>query len=194
MKFIVEGVTNSAPADTTLIRLLVRGQKIAKRIFESNCPPIEAIAHEERITASYATRLVRRAFLAPDIVAAILAGKQPGRPHRQQADGRHASAPRLAGSASRAGVRVTQSIPLLSIHGPKALCSSPHVNRRRAQACSATDTPLFPCRVAASLGDVWTERWFPRSKQSETPVSPKVDFETRGLKAAENGREIVSTE
>ncbi len=34
MKFIVEGVTNSAPADTTLIRLLVRGQKIAKRMFE----------------------------------------------------------------------------------------------------------------------------------------------------------------
>ena len=77
MKFIVEGVTNSAPADTTLIRLLVRGQKIAKRMFGSNCPPLEAIAHEERITASYATRLVRLAFLAPDIVAAILAGKQP---------------------------------------------------------------------------------------------------------------------
>ncbi len=77
MKFIVEGVTNSAPTDTTLIRLLVRGQKIAKRMFESNSPPLEAIAHEERITASYATRLVRLAFLAPDIVAAILAGKQP---------------------------------------------------------------------------------------------------------------------
>ncbi len=77
MKFIVEGVANSAPADTTLIRLLVRGQKIAKRMFESNCPPLEAIAHEERITASYATRLVRLAFLAPDIVAALLAGKQP---------------------------------------------------------------------------------------------------------------------
>ena len=76
MKFIVEGVTNSAPADTTLIRLLVRGQKIAKRMFGSNCPPLEAIAHEERITASYATRLVRLAFLAPD-GAAILAGKQP---------------------------------------------------------------------------------------------------------------------
>ncbi len=40
MKFIVEGVTNSAPADTTLIRLLVRGQKIAKRMFGSNCPPL----------------------------------------------------------------------------------------------------------------------------------------------------------
>jgi site-specific DNA recombinase len=34
-------------------------------------------AHEEKITASYATRLVRLAFLASDIVAAILAGKQP---------------------------------------------------------------------------------------------------------------------
>ena len=50
MKFIVEGVTNSAPTDTTLIRLLVRSQKIAKRMFELHCPPLEAIAHEERIT------------------------------------------------------------------------------------------------------------------------------------------------
>ena len=77
MKFIVDGVTNSAPPDTTLIRLLVRSQKLAKRMFEPNCPPLAAIAHEERITASYATRLVRLAFLPPDIVAAILAGKQP---------------------------------------------------------------------------------------------------------------------
>jgi site-specific DNA recombinase len=77
MKFVVNGVANSAPADTTLIRLLVRGQKIAKRLFEPNCPPLEAVAQEEEITASYATRLVRLAFLAPDIVAAILAGKQP---------------------------------------------------------------------------------------------------------------------
>ena len=77
MKFVVDGVANSAQVDTTLIRLLVRGQKIAKRLFEPNCPPLEAVAREEEITASYATRLVRLAFLAPDIVAAILAGKQP---------------------------------------------------------------------------------------------------------------------
>jgi site-specific DNA recombinase len=77
MKFIVEGVTNSAPADTTLIRLLVRGRKIAKQMFELNCLPLDAVAREEEITASYATRVVRLAFLAPDIVSAILAGKQP---------------------------------------------------------------------------------------------------------------------
>ena len=46
-------------------------------MFEPNCPPLEAVAQEERITASYATRIVRLAFLAPDIVAAILAGNQP---------------------------------------------------------------------------------------------------------------------
>jgi hypothetical protein len=77
MKFIVDGGVNSAPADTSLIRLLVRGQKIGKRMFELGCPPLEDIAREERITSSYATRLVRLTFLAPDIVAAILAGKQP---------------------------------------------------------------------------------------------------------------------
>jgi hypothetical protein len=35
----------AGPAD--LIRLLVRGQKIAKRTFESNCPPLDAIAPED---------------------------------------------------------------------------------------------------------------------------------------------------
>ena len=77
MKFIVDGVANSAPADTILIRLLVRGRKIGKRMIEPDCPPLEDIAREERITSSYATRLVRLTFLAPNIVAAILAGKQP---------------------------------------------------------------------------------------------------------------------
>jgi site-specific DNA recombinase len=77
MKFIVDGVASSAPADTTLIRLLVRGRRIGKRMFEPGCAPLEDIAREERITSSYATRLVRLTFLAPDIVAAILAGQQP---------------------------------------------------------------------------------------------------------------------
>jgi hypothetical protein len=77
MKFIVDGAANSARTDTTLVRLLVRGRKIGKRMFEPGCPPLEDIAREEGITSSYATRLVRLTFLAPDIVAAILAGKQP---------------------------------------------------------------------------------------------------------------------
>ena len=77
MKFIVQGAAESTPADTSLIRLLVRAQKIAKRLLQPGNPPLEEIANEESIGASYATRLVRLTFLAPYIVAAILAGKQP---------------------------------------------------------------------------------------------------------------------
>ena len=77
MKFVVDGVSNSTPADATLIRLLLRGSKIRKRMFAPGEPPFEDIAAEEGISSTYATRLVRLTFLAPDIVAAILAGKQP---------------------------------------------------------------------------------------------------------------------
>jgi hypothetical protein len=77
MKFIVDGPINSAPVDTSLIRLLVRAQKIGKRLFEIGGPSLDEIAEEENITPSYASRIVRLKFLAPDIVAAILAGKHP---------------------------------------------------------------------------------------------------------------------
>ncbi len=77
MKFIVDGPTISAPADTSLIRLLVRAQKIGERLFDIGGPSLDQIAGEENITPSYASRIVRLKFLAPDIVAAILAGKQP---------------------------------------------------------------------------------------------------------------------
>jgi site-specific DNA recombinase len=77
IKFFVDGADNYAPADTSLIRLLVRAQKVGARLFETGSPTLEDIAREENITASYASRIVRLNFLAPDIVAAILAGKQP---------------------------------------------------------------------------------------------------------------------
>jgi site-specific DNA recombinase len=77
MKFIVDGLASSAPADTTLIRLLLRGGKIGKRMFAPGSPPLEDIAAEEGVSSTYVMRLVRLTFLAPDIVAAILAGKQP---------------------------------------------------------------------------------------------------------------------
>jgi DNA invertase Pin-like site-specific DNA recombinase len=77
MKFIIQGATNPTPADMSLIRLLVRAQKIGKRLFESGSPTLEDIAREGKIVPSYATRLLRLTFLAPDIVAAIVAGNQP---------------------------------------------------------------------------------------------------------------------
>jgi site-specific DNA recombinase len=77
MKFIVEDGANEAPADTSLMRLIVRAQKIAKRVYADNAPTLEAIAREEGLNPSYATRLLRLTFLAPDIFAAITSGRQP---------------------------------------------------------------------------------------------------------------------
>ena len=76
MKFVVDGVSNSTPADATL-RLLLRGSKNP----QANVRPRRAALRRHRRrggdSSTYATRLVRLTFLAPDIVAAILAGKQP---------------------------------------------------------------------------------------------------------------------
>jgi hypothetical protein len=83
--------------------------------FEPGCPPLEAVAHEQRITASYVTRVVRLAFLAPDIVAAILR-EATRSAHGQQTDGRHPSAPQLAGAASRAWVRLARLAVLILGH------------------------------------------------------------------------------
>jgi site-specific DNA recombinase len=77
MKFVVDGPRCSAPADASLVRLVLRARKIGSRLFKPGAPTLDEIAREEGIVPSYATRIVRLTFLAPDIVAAILAGKQP---------------------------------------------------------------------------------------------------------------------
>lgn len=74
LRFIVEGATDEAPVDKSLARLLARAQFVRRRLIDDRAS-IDDVAHEESLTASYVTRLVRVAFLAPDIVAGLLAGK-----------------------------------------------------------------------------------------------------------------------
>jgi site-specific DNA recombinase len=50
---------------------------LGKRLFENGSTSLDEIAREEKLNPSYASRLVRLIFLAPDITAAILAGTQP---------------------------------------------------------------------------------------------------------------------
>ena len=49
----------------------------ARACFEEPSLPLKEIAAEEGISSSYVTRLLRLAFLAPDIVTAILNGRHP---------------------------------------------------------------------------------------------------------------------
>jgi hypothetical protein len=66
--------------DASLIRLQFRAWKIRKKLFEIGDPSLGEIAAEENIAPSYASRIKRLRVLAPDIVAAILAGQHPAHP------------------------------------------------------------------------------------------------------------------
>jgi hypothetical protein len=75
MKLVVDDGSEPANVDSVLVRLLVRAHAIRTRLLEEPSLPLKEIAAEEGISSSYATRLLRLAFLAPDIVTAILNGK-----------------------------------------------------------------------------------------------------------------------
>ena len=53
------------------------GPAIRARLLEEPSLPLKEIAAEEGMSSSYVTRLLRLAFLAPDIVTAIVNGRHP---------------------------------------------------------------------------------------------------------------------
>ena len=77
MRLVVDDGSEPANVDPGLVRLLLRAHAIRTRLLEEPSLPLKEIAAEEGISSSYATRLLRLAFLAPDIVTAILNGRQP---------------------------------------------------------------------------------------------------------------------
>jgi len=79
MKFIVESgtIAEDPRIDKNLVRLIVRVRILARRVRDNPAATIEDIAAREGYGATYAGRLLRLTCLAPDIVAAILDGRQP---------------------------------------------------------------------------------------------------------------------
>src|SRR5262249_17738971 len=77
MRLIVEDRFDSATPDPSLVRVLVRAHVIRTRLLADRSLTLEEIAKSEGMVPSYATRLFRLTLLAPDIVSAILDGKQP---------------------------------------------------------------------------------------------------------------------
>jgi len=63
--------------DSTLLKALARGFRWQKMLREGDCQTLEEIADAENINPSYISRVLRMTLLAPEIVEAILAGKQP---------------------------------------------------------------------------------------------------------------------
>jgi DNA invertase Pin-like site-specific DNA recombinase len=77
MRMVIDDGSEPANVDPVLVRLLRRAHVIRARLLEEPGLPLKEIAAEEGISSSYVTRLLRLAFLAPDIVTAILNGWHP---------------------------------------------------------------------------------------------------------------------
>ena len=63
--------------DSALLKALARGFRWKKMLQEGDYQTLEEIADAENINPSYVSRLLRMTLLAPEIVEAILAGRQP---------------------------------------------------------------------------------------------------------------------
>lgn len=63
--------------DSALLKALARGFRWKKMLEEGNYQTLEEIAKAENVNPSYVSRLLRMTLLSPEIVEAILAGRQP---------------------------------------------------------------------------------------------------------------------
>ena len=79
MKLVAEGPEAIQQVDPTLIRLLARAHAMRKELETGNHASVDACANAMGVTDSYFSRIVRLAYLAPDITTAILHGRQPPR-------------------------------------------------------------------------------------------------------------------
>jgi ParB-like chromosome segregation protein Spo0J len=81
-KLIMTPQGAAAPArkarpDETLIKALVRAHRWRRRIESGHARSITDLAEQEGVTDAYVCRLLPLTCLAPDIVEAILDGRQP---------------------------------------------------------------------------------------------------------------------
>ena len=67
----------TAKPDARLIKLLIRARRFNAALASSDGVPFAALAKREGVSPSYFTRVVRLSYLGPDIIQAILDGRQP---------------------------------------------------------------------------------------------------------------------
>ena len=68
---------SSSAGDTTLVKAVARAFRWRRMMETGRFATINELAAAEKINSSYVSRLLRLTLLAPDIVEAILDGRQP---------------------------------------------------------------------------------------------------------------------
>lgn len=71
-----EGATHPRQADSALVKALARAFRWKRMLESGEFATIAELAEQEGIAPSYMTRVLRLTLLAPDIVEAILDGRQ----------------------------------------------------------------------------------------------------------------------
>jgi site-specific DNA recombinase len=77
MKMLVENTDDRTEADPALLRIVARAHYIQERLMQKSGLTLHAIAGQEHVTPGYVSRLLRLSSLAPDIITAIVNGKNP---------------------------------------------------------------------------------------------------------------------
>ena len=72
-----EGAAPPRRTDSTLVKALARAFRWKRMLESGEFATIAELAEREGIAAPYLTRTLRLSFLAPDLVEAILDGRQP---------------------------------------------------------------------------------------------------------------------
>ena len=77
MRMLVENTDEQTTADPGLLRIISRAHDIQARLMQNTDLTVHVIASQQRVSANYVYRLLRLPPLAPDIITAIINGKNP---------------------------------------------------------------------------------------------------------------------
>jgi site-specific DNA recombinase len=77
LRMLVENTDDQTTADPGLLRIVARAHDIQARLIQDTELTVHMIARQERVSANYVYRLLRIPSLAPDIITAIINGKNP---------------------------------------------------------------------------------------------------------------------
>ena len=77
MKMLVENSDDQTEADPALLRIVARAHDLQERLMQKTGLTLHDIAGQEHVMPCYVSRLLRLSSLAPDIITAIVDGKNP---------------------------------------------------------------------------------------------------------------------
>ena len=77
MRMLVENADGQTSADPGLLRVIARAHDFQERLMQDPNLAVPALANQERLSIGYMSRLLRLPWLAPDIIIAIINGKNP---------------------------------------------------------------------------------------------------------------------